>query len=104
VEPCKVVFESLEWQVAMPGARFKVFGDGQKQMRLVEFTSEFAEPHWCEKGHVGFVLRGELEIDFDGQIVRYGQGSGIFIPMGASTKHKARSVTPSVQLFLVEDV
>jgi hypothetical protein len=86
------------------GARFKVFGDGQKQMRLLEFTSEFVEPHWCEKGHVGFVLRDELEIDFDGQIVRYGQGSGIFIPMGASTKHKARSVTPSVQLFLVEDV
>ena len=73
-------------------------------MRLVEFTCEFVEAHWCEKGHVGFVLRGEVEIDFDGQIVRYAEGSGIFIPKGASTKHKARSLTPSVQLFLVEDV
>lgn len=104
MEPCKVVFESLEWQEPMPGARFKVFGDGRRQMRLVEFTSAFVEPQWCEKAHIGVVLRGELEIDFDGQIVRYGQGSGIFIPTGASTKHKARSITASVQLFLVEDV
>jgi len=104
VEKCKVLFDSLEWQDAMPGARFKIFSDGKKQMRLLEFTSEFVEPHWCEKGHIGFVLNGELEIDFDGQIVSYNQGAGIFIPTGALTKHKARSITPSVQLFLVENV
>ena len=104
METCKVLFDSLEWQEAMPGARFKVFSDGKKQMRLLEFTSEFVEPHWCEKGHVGFVLNGELEINFDGKIVNYTQGAGIFIPAGDHTKHKARAITPSVQLFLVEDV
>jgi hypothetical protein len=104
METCKVLFDSIEWQEAMPGARFKVFSDGKKQMRLLEFTSEFVEPHWCEKGHIGFVLSGEMEIDFDGIIVNYIQGSGIFIPTGTLTKHKARSITPSVQLFLVEDV
>ncbi len=104
MEACKVVFESLAWHAPMPGVRFKVFGDGGRQMRLVEFTSTFVEPHWCEKGHIGIVLLGELEVDFDGHIVRYGQGSGIFIPAGASTKHKARSVTPTVQLLLVEDI
>lgn len=104
MEKCKVMFDSLVWQEAMPGARFKIFSDGKKQMRLLEFTSEFVEPHWCEKGHIGFVLNGELEIDFDGQIVSYSPGAGIFIPTGAPTKHKARSITPSVQLFLVEDV
>ena len=88
----------------MPGARFKVFGDGPRQMRLIEFTREFVEAHWCEKGQIGFVLRGQVEIDFDGQIVRYGQGFGIFVPKGASTEHRARSVAPSVQLLLVEDV
>lgn len=104
MEPCKVVFDSLAWQEAMPGARFKVFGDGQKQLRLLELTSEFVEPDWCEKGHTGFVLRGELEIDFDGKIVRYGEGTGIFIPQGTPTRHKARSITPTALLFLAEDV
>lgn len=104
MEAYKVLFESLEWQAAMPGARFKVFGDGRKQMRLLEFTSEFVEPHWCEKGHIGCVLEGELEVDFRGRIVRYAEGSGIFIPAGPASGHKARSVTPAVRLFLVEDV
>lgn len=52
VETCKVLFDSIAWQEATPGARFKIFTDGKKQMRLLEFTSEFVEPHWCEKGHI----------------------------------------------------
>lgn len=104
MDSCKVVFDALAWQDLMLGARCKVFSDGQKQMRLLEFTSEFIEPHWCEKGHVGFVLNGTLEIDFDGTVIQYGEGDGIFIPAGATTKHKARAITPCVQLFLVEDI
>lgn len=100
----RVDFESLEWESLLPGARAKVYREGSKQLRLVEFTSEFVEPHWCEKGHIGFVVSGTLEVDFRGQIVRYAEGSGIFIPSGSSSGHKARSVTPVVRLVLVEDV
>ena len=88
----------------MLGVRFKVFSDGKRQMRLAEFSSEFVEAHWCEKGHIGLVLRGELEIDFHGQLIHYAEGSGIFIPKGTYHGHKARSITPSVLLFLVEEV
>ena len=87
----------------MPGARFKVFGDGRKQLRLLELTSEFVEPDWCEKGHIGIVLNGELEIDFRGKVVRYPEGSAIFIPAGAAHGHKGRAITPTVRLFLVEE-
>ena len=104
MELYKVEFDSLPWETPMPGVRMKVFRDGQKQMRLAEFSSDFVEPHWCEKGHIGFVLRGELEIDFHGTLVRYTEGTGIFIPRGADHGHKARSLTPSVLLFLVEEV
>ena len=100
----RVDFEKLEWQPLLPGARAKVHREGSKQLRLVEFTSEFTEPHWCEKGHIGFVVSGTLEVDFRGQLVRYAEGSGIFIPSGSSSGHKARSVTPVVRLVLVEDV
>ena len=100
----RVDFDALEWQQLLPGARAKVHRAGSKQLRLVEFTSEFVEPHWCEKGHIGLVVSGILEIDFRGQIVRYPEGSGIFIPPGSESCHKARSVTPVVRLVLVEDV
>jgi quercetin dioxygenase-like cupin family protein len=104
MEQYRVMFESLDWQSPIHGARFKAFRSGTKQLRLVEFTSEFVEPDWCENGHIGFVIQGELEIDFHGRLVRYPEGSGIFIPSGAVSGHKGRSITPTVLLFLVEDI
>jgi quercetin dioxygenase-like cupin family protein len=103
MEPFKVDFDLLDWQSARPGARSKVYREGSKQLRVLEFTPEFVEPDWCERGHVGLVLSGTLEIDFRGQVVSYPQGSGIFIPPGHSAAHKARSATPVVRLVLVED-
>jgi quercetin dioxygenase-like cupin family protein len=100
----KVDFDQLEWQSPLPGARFKAHREQGRQIRLVEFTSEFVEPVWCEKGHVGLVLEGELEVDFHGERVCYRPGEGIFIPAGASSGHKARSLTPAVRLILVEDI
>ena len=74
-----------------------------EKIRIAEFTSEFIEPNWCEKGHIGIVLSGDLEIDFKGQIVRYPEGAAIFIPAGSSNGHKGRAITPIVKLFLVEE-
>ncbi|MGA9667194.1 MAG: hypothetical protein WBQ69_12220 [Gallionella sp.] len=98
------MFDSLEWQSSIHGARFKAFRSGDRQLRLVEFTDQFVEPEWCEKGHIGYVIQGELEIDFHGNLVRYPEDFGIFIPAGSASGHKARSVTPTVLLFLVEEI
>jgi len=104
MEQYQVLFDEMEWQASIHGARFKVFRNGEKQLRLVEFTDEFVEPEWCVKGHIGYVISGELEIDFHGRLVRYPEGSGIFIPSGAASGHKGRSVTSKVLLFLVEGI
>ena len=103
MEADKVIFDALAWQAALPGARFKAHRRGQKQLRLLELTADFVEPHWCEKSHFGLVLSGELEIDFRGRIERYPTGSGILIAGGQESAHKARAITPSALLFLVED-
>ena len=99
----KIDFDGLPWVSAGPGARFKSVDRGRKRIRIVEFTHEFLEPEWCQKGHIGLVLKGELEIDFRGERVRYPEGSGIFIEAGPNGAHKARAVTSRVQLFVVED-
>jgi quercetin dioxygenase-like cupin family protein len=104
MEQYRVLFDELEWQDGIGGARFKVYRDGSRQVRLVELTSEFVEPDWCEKGHTGLVLEGELEIDFQGRLVRYPEGAVLIIPAGESSGHKARSLAATTQLFLVEDI
>lgn len=100
----KINFDDLEWQNASKGARFKAFQRADRQIRLVEFTRDFVEEEWCFKSHIGFVLEGEIEINFSGKTVNYTAGEGIFIPAGENNKHKARSVTNVVKLFLVEDL
>ena len=45
-----------------PGVRFKAFKQDRRQLRLVEFTKEFIESDWSTKGHIGFILEGEMEI------------------------------------------
>jgi len=104
MEPYRVLFDELPWQDGIHGVRFKASTDGLRQLRLLELTSEFVEPDWCEKGHAGLVLKGQLEIDFRGRLLHYPEGSAILIPSGPSSGHKARSVTPTVLLFLVEDI
>lgn len=101
---CKIDFDLLPWDYPAPGSRSKRHLDGPRQIRVVELTDEFVELHWCELGHTGVVLLGELEIDFQGQKVRYPEGSVLLIPPGPDTAHKAYSVTPLVRLFLIEDV
>ena len=104
MEQYRILFDKLEWQDGIRGARFKVHHDGNRQVRLLELTSEFVEPDWCEKGHTGLVLEGELEVDFRGRLVRYPEGSALIIPAGAANGHKAHSLTATTQLFLVEDI
>ena len=70
----------------LAGAKYKVFQQGNRRLRLVEFTKGFTEPHWCTKGHIGYVLEGELDIDFAGDVVRFSAGDGLFIPEGQETR------------------
>ena len=100
----KVDFDSMEWQSNRPGARFKLHSSGERQLRLVEFTSSEVAPFWCDQGHIGLVLSGALTIDVGGKPVSYKEGDGIFIPSGSFTAHRATSITPGTRLVMVEDV
>ena len=104
MEPYQVVFESLPWVEPAPGLRFKAYRQGGKQLRLAEFTEAFVEPDWCTNGHVGYVLEGQLEIDFGGRTAVFNPGDGIFIPPGEEHKHKGKALTDVVRLVLVEEV
>ena len=75
---------------------------GPIRVRMVEYSAGYRADHWCEKGHIGYVLEGTLELAFKDRRVTYEKGSGIWIEAGAA--HKASSLTKFVRLVLVEDV
>ncbi len=98
----KIEFAEIEWNNSTVGLRVKTFEMDGKQFRLAEFSREFRETDWCEKNHVGYVVAGEIEIDFAGKTEALKQGDGLFI--GSNEKHKARATSETELLFLVEDV
>lgn len=100
----KVDFESLPWEQPAAGVRFKACVRNGQRLRLAEFTREFVEADWCAKGHIGYILEGEMEIDFHGRVVKFRAGDGLFIPAGPEYGHKARVLTESATVILVESV
>jgi len=99
----KIDFESMPWKTPAAGVRFKAYERGSRKLRLAEFTREFVEPDWCTKAHIGYVLQGQMEINFNGNIITFGPGDGIFIPAGEKHKHMAKVLTDFVNVILVED-
>ena len=99
----KIDFESIPWETPMKGLRHKVMKHGDRQLRLVEYTKNL-EPHWCEKGHVGFVLEGQLEITFENERVVYNAGDGVFIPSGKEHKHMGKVLSDLVRVMFVEEI
>jgi len=100
----KVDFKTMPWETPAPGVRFKFFEQDGRKLRLAEFTKEFVEPDWCTKGHIGYVLDGQMEIDFNGKVIMFGPGDGLFIPVGEKHGHKAKVLTDTLKIILVEDV
>jgi hypothetical protein len=104
MEQYKIDFESAPWETPADGIKFKAYEQSGRKLRLAEFTKEFIEPNWCRKGHIGYILEGQMEIDFNGEIVMFSAGDGLFIPAGEKHKHKAKVLTDRVKVILVEDV
>ena len=103
MEQHRINFDSMDWETPANGVRFKAYPYGDKKLRLVEFSKEFIEPDWCTKGHIGYILEGQMEIDFDGNKEVFGPGDGVFIPAGQEHKHIGRVLTDNVKAILVED-
>jgi quercetin dioxygenase-like cupin family protein len=98
----RIDFGCLDWVSPIPGVRHKVFEDGKRRVRLVEYTQGM-EPHWCSRGHFGSILEGRFEIEFDDHTEIFETGDGVFIPNGEKHRHRARVLSPVVMVIFVED-
>ena len=99
----KASFPTLPRQSPMKGVRHKDIDQNGIRMRLVEYTEEMPL-HWCEKGHYGYVIEGELEIEFENGKVKYEKGDGIFIPDGPDHRHRGKALTEEALIFFIEKV
>ena len=99
----RVDFTSIPWESPIDGLRQKVCRVGNQQLRLVEYSKNLPA-HWCEKGHIGYVLQGQLEIRFEHEVQTYSPGDGVFIPNGPEHRHMGKVLSDTVTVVFVEDV
>lgn len=97
----RVQFDKLDWEIPFEGVRHKIMDQGGLRLRLVEYSSRMP-PHWCEKGHYGFLLEGRMEIEYLDRTIVYNPGDGMFLPEGADHKHRARILSDTALVFFVE--
>lgn len=50
MSPYKIEFDDMERQQIRPDVRQKVYCEGARQIRLVEFETSSGAEHWCETG------------------------------------------------------
>lgn len=101
----KIVFNNMDWEILGAGVKQKQVLSCSQRLRLLRFDDAFVEGEWCIKGHVGYVIEGDLTIQFAGIDVSYKAGDVLVISSGESNKHKAKIRKGKfVELFLVEQV
>jgi len=100
-----VKFDDITWDTSNVGVAQKVYIQGNEKLRLIKFKEDFIEKDWCLKKHQGYVLDGEMKIDFNGEVLSYKKGDGIWIGEGEEFKHKVMiEKGKEVTLILFETV
>ena len=107
-EPRNVSFSELRWTDDAPGIRAREAEVEGKRWATVEYGEGAHREAWCEEGHRGYVVSGEIEYEFDDgrDPLRASQGEAFLLPpavlgggahMGQNTARKPR------RLFLIDD-
>jgi len=101
--PYQIRFDQIEWETPMIGVRQKYADRDGRRIRLVEY-SKGMPPHWCEKGHCGYLISGKMEIEYADGTITYCQGDGIYIPDGPSHKHRGKVLSDKALVFFMEKI
>jgi hypothetical protein len=82
-------------------AFWKTITQGNVRARMVEYSPGYLADHWCEKGHVVFVLEGEFTSELkDGRKYVLKKGMGYMVADHAEA-HRSSTKT-GVKLFIVD--
>jgi quercetin dioxygenase-like cupin family protein len=84
----RIAFPALPWTAGNHPLERKKVGTG-RPIVMLEFAAGFADPNWCERSHVIFVLGGTLEIELRDRVERFAAGECCVIDAG--TAHRARN-------------
>lgn len=103
-------FTSIDWDTIEPtlhpgdvgAATWRTVNIGDMRVRRVDYSPGYVADHWCDRGHVMFVIEGELISQLqDGRETRLAAGQSYIVSDFGDAAH--RSVSPAgAKLFIVD--
>lgn len=105
-----MTFTPLDWaslrSQEIPGeqgtAQERSFEQAGLRVRLVDYGPSYVADHWCDRGHVLYVLSGEMTVVLkDGRNTRLTPGMGFCVSDFGDSAHAVRSET-GCRAFIVD--
>jgi hypothetical protein len=113
MDPMKIPalpFTVTDW-AAMPAtvhrgetgqATWRTLDIGDLRVRLVEYSPGYLADHWCDRGHVLYVLEGELATELqDGRTFTLTPGMSYQVSDHGDAAHRSSTQT-GARLFIVD--
>jgi hypothetical protein len=83
-------------------ATWRTFTIGDLRVRLVEYSAGYTADHWCDLGHVLYVVEGELDTELrDGRTFKLRPGMSYQVSDRGDAAHRSSTQT-GAKLFIVD--
>jgi hypothetical protein len=83
-------------------AAWRTFSVGDLRVRMVEYSAGYQADHWCDRGHVLYVLEGELDTELrDGRKFKLMAGMSYQVSDFGDAAHRSSTRT-GAKLFIVD--
>ena len=83
-------------------AIWRTLNIGDIRVRMVEYTAGYLADHWCDRGHVLYVLEGELHTELrDGRSFTLRPGMSYQVSDCGDAAHRSSTRT-GAKLFIVD--
>ena len=83
-------------------ALWRTFNIGDLRVRMVEYSPGYLADHWCDRGHVLYVLEGMLETELrDGRRFTLSAGMSYQVSDFGDAAHRSSTVD-GAKLFIVD--
>jgi quercetin dioxygenase-like cupin family protein len=94
--------DDCAWSDIGGHAREKRIEKGGGRVRLLELSDGYEHPDWCEKPHLGFVLQGRIDLEFDDERWEIAAGNGLEVGAGSAFRHRPIAAETPALLLLIE--
>jgi quercetin dioxygenase-like cupin family protein len=83
-------------------ATWRTFTNGDLRVRLVEYSPGYVADHWCDLGHVLYVVEGELDTELrDGRSFKLQPGMSYQVSKNGDAAHRSSTRT-GAKLFIID--